>query len=68
MLTGDKGETEHNIGISCGLIEPAAPRLESPPGVEKVKNFQDKKFFCQIQALLIYIMGSGKPKKSLVCL
>lgn len=22
MLTGDKGETAHNIGISCGLIDP----------------------------------------------
>ena len=21
MLTGDKGETAHNIGISCGLID-----------------------------------------------
>ena len=22
MLTGDKGETAHNIGISCGLVDP----------------------------------------------
>jgi len=22
MLTGDKGETAHNIAISCGLIDP----------------------------------------------
>jgi magnesium-transporting ATPase (P-type) len=23
MLTGDKGETAQNIGISCGLIDPS---------------------------------------------
>ena len=22
MLTGDKGETAHNIGITCGIIDP----------------------------------------------
>lgn len=27
MLTGDKGETAHNIGISCGLIDPVAHQV-----------------------------------------
>jgi magnesium-transporting ATPase (P-type) len=27
MLTGDKGETAHNIAISCGLIDPSLHKV-----------------------------------------
>ena len=27
MLTGDKGETAKNIGISCGLIDPSIHKI-----------------------------------------
>jgi magnesium-transporting ATPase (P-type) len=35
MLTGDKGETAHNIGISCGLIDPAAHQVFKIKGVNR---------------------------------
>jgi P-type E1-E2 ATPase len=35
MLTGDKGETAHNIGISCGLIDPMAHHVYKIKGSNK---------------------------------
>jgi len=35
MLTGDKGETAHNIGISCGLIDPVAHQVFKIKGANK---------------------------------
>lgn len=35
MLTGDKGETAHNIGISCGLIDPMAHQVFKIKGANK---------------------------------
>jgi len=35
MLTGDKGETAHNIGISCGLIDPVAHQVFKIKGSNK---------------------------------
>lgn len=35
MLTGDKGETAHNIGISCGLIDPVAHQVFKIKGSDK---------------------------------
>jgi len=35
MLTGDKGETAHNIGISCGLIDPTAHQVYKIKGGDK---------------------------------
>ena len=48
MLTGDKGETAHNIGISCGLIDPAKHsvyeiREEQLAGIEKEIGFIENK-------------------------
>jgi len=48
MLTGDKGETAHNIAISCGLIDPAKHavyeiREEMMSGIEKEIGFIENK-------------------------
>jgi magnesium-transporting ATPase (P-type) len=35
MLTGDKGGTAQNIGISCGLIDPEKDQILKLQGVSK---------------------------------
>lgn len=35
MLTGDKGETAHNIGISCGLIDPIQHEVHEIKGQDR---------------------------------
>jgi len=37
MLTGDQGETAHNIGISCGLIDPKLGHCLKIDCVESMK-------------------------------
>ena len=35
MLTGDKGETAHNIGISCGIIDERVQEIIKLDSVSK---------------------------------
>ena len=48
MLTGDKGETAHNIGISCGLVDPERHTVyevkkENVEGIAEEIRFIDQK-------------------------
>ena len=48
MLTGDKGETSHNIAISCGLFDPTRHTVYEMKeveigGIEKEIGFIESK-------------------------
>ena len=43
MLTGDKGETAHNIGISCGLIDEHSQNIFKLDNPNKTQLIHDLK-------------------------